>query len=261
MNKILSDKYNQVLMNLIILGSGTCVPSLKRNAPGYYLEVFDKKILTDCGNGTILQLEKAGKSYKDIDAVFITHTHPDHISGLMPFIHALSATPGFKREKDLLIVGPRGLKKFYESCISHVMKKPKSFTINAIEIEDKLDLGYLYVFSKKTVHSENSIAYRFEDREKSVVITGDCDYDEGIIELSRDVDLLIIDCSFPDAMKVPGHLTPKECGLVAKKAKAKKLILSHLYPTSYPDSEKLKECRVVFDGDVLLAEDLMEVNI
>jgi len=237
------------------------VPSLKRNAPGYYLEVFDKKILADCGNGTILQLEKAGKSYKDIDAVFITHTHPDHISGLMPFIHALLATPNFKRGKDLLIVGPRGLKKFYESCISHVMKKPKSFTIDAIEIEDKLDLGYLHVFSKKTVHSENSIAYRFEDGGKSIVITGDCDYDEGIVELSQDVDLLIIDCSFPDAMKVPGHLTPKECGLVAKKAKAKKLILSHLYPSSYPDSEKIKECRVVFDGDVLLAEDLMEVNV
>lgn len=248
-------------MNLIILGSGTCVPSLKRNAPGYYLEVFDKKILIDCGNGTVLQLEKAGKSYKDIDAVFITHTHPDHISGLMPFIHALLATPGFKREKDLLIIGPRGLKKFYESCINHVMKIPKSFTINAIEIEDKLDLGYLHVFSKKTVHSENSIAYRFEDEEKSVVITGDCDYDEEIVEFSKDVDLLIIDCSFPDAMKVPGHLTPKECGLVAKKAKVKKLILSHLYPTSYTDSERLKECKVIFDGNVLLAEDLMEVNI
>ena len=248
-------------MYLIILGSGTCVPSLKRNAPGYYLEVLDKNILIDCGSGTILQLERAGKSYKDIDAVFITHTHPDHISDLMPFIHALLATPGFKREKDLFIVGPRNFKKFYESCISRVLKKPKSFTLDVIEIEDKLNLGYLHVFSKKTVHSENSIAYRFEDGEKSIVITGDCDYDEWVVELSKDADLLIIDCSFPDAMKAPGHLTPKECGRVAKTAKVKKLILSHLYPSSYPDSERLKECKAVFDGDVLLAEDLMEVNI
>lgn len=237
------------------------MPSLKRNAPGYYLEVFDMQILIDCGSGTILQLERAGKNYKSIDAVFITHTHPDHISDLMPFIHALLATPGFKREKDLLIVGPKGSKKFYESCISSVIKRPKSFTIEVVEIEDKLGLKYLNVFSKKTAHSENSIAYRLEDGEKSLVITGDCDYDEGIVEFSKDADLLIIDCSFPDAMKVPGHLTPKECGLVAKKAKVKKLILSHLYPTSYPDAERLKECRVVFDGDVSLAEDLMEVNI
>ncbi len=248
-------------MNLIILGSGTCVPSLKRNAPGYLLKVFDRQILIDCGSGILLQLERAGKSYKDIDAVFITHPHPDHISDLMPFIHALLATPNFKREKDLLIVGPKGFKKTYKSIIRSVMKKPKFFTIEVIEIEDKLDLKYLHVFSKKTVHSENSIAYRFEDGEKSLVFTGDCDYDEGIVELSKDADLLIIDCSFPDALKVQGHLTPRECGLIAKKAKVKKLILSHLYPSPYPDSERLKECRVEFDGDVSLAEDLMEITI
>jgi len=237
------------------------VPSLNRNAPGYHLEVSGRQVLIDCGSGTMLQLERAGKSYRYIDAVFITHTHPDHISDLMPFVHALLATPGFKREKDLFIIGPPGLRRFYESCIGSVMRKPKTFTINVVEIEEKLDLGYLFVFPKKTVHSQNSIAYRFGDGEKSMVITGDCDFDEGIIELSRGADLLVIDCSFPDAMKVSGHLTPKECGLVAKKAKVKRLILSHLYPTPYPDSERLKECKVVFDGEVLLADDLMEVDI
>lgn len=248
-------------MKLIVLGSGTCVPSLKRNAPGYYLEVSDRQILVDCGSGTLLQLEKAGKSYRSIDAVFITHTHPDHVSDLMPLIHALMATPGFKREKDLLLVGPGGLKKFYGSCICAVMRKPKTFTITVVEMEDKLDLGDIYVFSKKTVHSENSIAFRFEDGGKSIVITGDCDYDEGIVQLSKDADLLVIDCSFPDAMKAPGHLTPKECGLVAKRAKVRKLLLSHLYPTPYSDSDRLEKCRAVFDGDVSLAEDLMEVTI
>jgi len=248
-------------MKLIVLGSGTCVPSLKRNAPGYHLEVCERQILIDCGSGTLLQLEKAGKSYRSIDAVFITHTHPDHISDLIPLIHALSATPDFKREKDLLLVGPRDLKKFYDSCIASVIRKPKTFIIKVVEMEDKLDLGYVYVFSKKTVHSENSIAYRFEDSEKSVVITGDCDYDEGIVELSKHADLLIIDCSFPDAMKVSGHLTPKECGLVAKRANVKRILLSHLYPTSQPDSDRLRECKAVFDGDVSLAEDLMEVTI
>ena len=72
-------------MKLIVLGSGTCVPSLKRSAPAYYLEAEGKQILIDCGGGTLLQLEKIGKSYKDIDAVFITHTHPDHIADLMQF--------------------------------------------------------------------------------------------------------------------------------------------------------------------------------
>ncbi len=249
------------VMKFIVLGSGTCVPSLKRNAPGYYLEADGFQLLIDCGSGTLLQLEKAGKSYKDIDAIFITHTHPDHVSDLMPFQHALLATPGFVRGKDLSIVGPRGVKKFYERCIASIMRKPRTFDIEVIEIMEKLDIGPLYVFSAKTVHSEDSIAYRFEYEGKSIVITGDCDFDKGIIELSRGADLLVIDCSYPDLLKAPGHLTSKECGAVAKSANVRRLILSHIYPSPYPDTERLKECRAVFDGDVLLAEDLMEITI
>ena len=248
-------------MKLVVLGSGTCVPSLKRGAPGYLLIVCDKQIVIDCGSGTLLQLEKAGKSYQSIDAVFLTHTHPDHISDLIPFIQALSATPGFTRKKELLIVGPKGLKNFYEQCICSLMGKPKTFAIELVEIEDTLDLGYLFVFSAKTLHSPNSIAYRFETGGKSLVITGDCDYDQRLIPFSHHADLLVIDCSFPNALKMPGHLTPKEAGLIAKKAEVKKLILSHIYPTIYPDDERLKECKREFDGDVRLAADFMEIVI
>ncbi len=251
-------------MKLIVLGSGTCVPSLKRNAPGYYLQAGDTEILVDCGSGILLQLERAGKSYKDIDALFITHIHPDHISDLMPLIHALLATPKFKRYKDLFLVGPKGFKSFYEKNIASIMGKPETFSIRVIEIggeskNSQMDFAPFKVLSAKTIHSEHSIAYRIEQGNKSVVITGDADYDRGIIELSKNADLLIIDCSFPDSMKATGHMSAKECGLVAKNARVKKLLLSHLYPVDTPDADRLEECKEVFDGHVSLAEDLMEL--
>jgi ribonuclease BN (tRNA processing enzyme) len=248
-------------MKLVILGSGTCVPSLKRNASGYLIEASGMKILVDCGEGTLHQLERAGRSYRDIDAVFITHPHPDHVSGLLPLIHATLATPGFTREKDLLIGGPRGIKNFYDRCISSVIRPPKSFSIEFVEMEDKFELGGILIFTARTVHTDDSIAYRFEEDRKSVVITGDCDYDQGIIALAEECNLLIADCSYPDTMKAAGHMTPRECGMVAKKARAKKLLLSHLYPVGTPDSERVAECRKVFDGDVSLAEDLMEITL
>ena len=66
-------------MKLTILGSGTCVPSLKRNAPSNYLKIGDKQILVDCGSGTLLQLEKANLTYNEIDIVCISHYHTDQI--------------------------------------------------------------------------------------------------------------------------------------------------------------------------------------
>ena len=248
-------------MKLIILGSGTCVPSLKRSAPGYYLQAEDWQALVDCGSGTLLQLERAGKSYKDIDAVFITHRHPDHFADLMPLIHALIATPKFMREKDLYIVASGGFIAYYEKAIAPIIGKPRDFSVETIEIQDKLDVGPFNVFAVNTIHSADSVAYRFEQSGKSVVFTGDTDYDHGIIEISINADLLIADCSFPDSQKTKGHLSAKECGLIAKKAGAKKLVLSHLYPADTPDTARVREAEEVFDGKVILAEDLMVIDI
>ena len=62
-------------------------------------------------------------------------------------------------------------------------------------------------------------------------------------------------------MKAKGHLSARECGMVAAKAGAKKLVLSHLYPACSPDEDRVKESREAFDGEIVLAEDLMTINI
>ncbi len=249
------------MMKLTVLGSGTCVPSLKRNAPGYLLEAGEFQTLVDCGGGTLLQLEKAGRSYRDIDAVFITHRHPDHFADLIPLVQALIATPNYKREKDLFIIAPEGFRTYYNMTVSSLLSGAALDFVRVVEIFNKLDIAPLSVFTAKTVHSQDSIAYRFEYNGKAVVFTGDADYDQGIIELSKGADLLITDCSFPDEMKVKGHLCSKECGLIAEKAGAKKLILSHIYPADSPDINRVTESGKTFGGEIILAEDLMELEI
>jgi ribonuclease BN (tRNA processing enzyme) len=248
-------------MRLTVLGSGTCVPSVERNAPGYHLEIGGTQVLVDCGSGTVRQLEQAGRSCRDISFVFISHTHPDHVADLLPLLHALVSSPGYVREMDLVIVGPSGMGYYYDHFVSPLIREPDSFKIEVREMERAVDFGDFHVASFKTVHSYNSIAYRFARGEKSIVVTGDCDFHEDIVSLSRGADLLVIDCSYPDALKVPGHLTPAECGMVANKAGVKKVILSHIYPTKYPDGVRLEEFRAVCDGEVEMAYDLMEVAV
>jgi len=248
-------------MKLIILGSGTCVPSLKRNAPGYYLEADGCRILVDCGSGTLLQLEKAGRSYRDIDAVFITHRHPDHFADLMPLVHALLATPELNREKDLYIFSPRGFMEYYEASVASVLGHPEQFSVRTVEVQDRFDFGPFNILTAKTIHSRDSIAYRFECKNKSIVFTGDADYDQGVIALAQNTDVLIADCSFPNAMKAKGHLSARECGMVAAGAKVRTLVLSHLYPADSPDADRIRESGEVFSGQIVLAEDLMTINI
>lgn len=248
-------------MQLIVLGSGTCVPSLTRNAPGYFLAAGGGRLLIDIGDTTLRQLVRAGIPYFGIDTLFITHTHPDHISGLLPFLHASTSTPGSTRTRELSIIGPPGIQEFYECCIGTIMKPPATFPLTITEMHDHLTLGSILVESIPTVHTATSIAFRFTENNRSVVFTGDCDYDENLIAFSQNADLLVIDCSFPNSMKTVGHLTPKECGLIAREANVKKVLLTHIYPSDEPDTLRVDACRAMFGGEVILARDLMELDI
>ncbi len=99
-------------MQITILGSGTGEPSRKRGFPGILLKLEGRSILIDSGSGTLMALLKEGVTYRDIDEIYYTHLHCDHVSELAPILFTMRnmAAP---REKDLLIVGPTGFNDYY----------------------------------------------------------------------------------------------------------------------------------------------------
>jgi ribonuclease BN (tRNA processing enzyme) len=110
-------------------------------------------------------------------------------------------------------------------------------------------------------HNPESIAYRITGSDgMSVVYSGDTDFSDNLVMLSKDADLLICESALPDKLKVKGHLTPSLAGEIAKRANVRKLVLTHFYPEcDLVDIEK--ECRKAYDGPLVLAEDLMTVDI
>lgn len=246
-------------MFLKILGSGTCVPSLQRHAPANYIKIGKTQLLVDCGSGTLLQLEKAGLDYKEIDIVCITHYHMDHISDLGSLLQALRWTPDFTRKKELTIIGPIGFISFFETYIKPLaVRTSPPYLLTIKEVDGTLHFADFSITSCKTLHTDSSIAYKFIQRKKSLVISGDTDYDEQLIAFAKKADVLVIECSFPNNKKITGHLVSKECGTTAQKAEVKKLILTHLYPIS--KETRLQETKKIFRNTVL-AKDLMRILI
>ncbi|MFH1133007.1 MAG: MBL fold metallo-hydrolase [Nanoarchaeota archaeon] len=243
-------------MRLITLGSGTCVPSLERSSPANFIQIGRWKILVDIGSSALHQLQKASLSYKDIDMVFITHFHHDHVAGLGPFLQAQNWTPGFDRKKKLVLLGPPGLREHYEQFLRHrgARQRPGTYRLIIREIKRQAVFSGFKVYSHNVIHRPESIAYKFVAGKKSLVISGDTDYDPGLARFARGADLLLLECSFPDGHKVKGHLTPSECGSIAKAAKAKRLVLTHLYPP-FSDSQRLRQAKRVFPV-TYLAQDL-----
>ncbi|MBF0282953.1 MAG: MBL fold metallo-hydrolase [Magnetococcales bacterium] len=249
-------------MRVTILGSGTGLFSVERNAAGYWLRAAGESILIDCGSGTLRQLLKAGGDWRTLDRLFLTHTHVDHLGDLAPLFHALHYhLPD--RVKPFTVYGPPGFGEFFARFIEPLSGMPEGFPCQAREATAEQWAGNLRILTQPTVHSKrmNSLAYRFEWGGKSVLFSGDSDYDPGLIAFAQGVDLLLLDASTLAENKFTGHMSAAECGRVAHQAGAGRLVLSHFYPIDGPDSRRLEECNRFYSGPVVLAEDFLTLEI
>ncbi|MEE8359822.1 MAG: ribonuclease Z [Candidatus Omnitrophota bacterium] len=248
--------------NLLVLGSGTGIPNVKRGAPGYLLTAKGKNILLDSGPGTLQRLIRYGVTYQDIDYILYTHFHPDHTLDLAAILFA--ARNGINpRKKDLVVIGPRGFNGFYDRLLAlyPTAINPQSYKFVVKEMEEgELDIGGLKIRTKPVAHAEGSVGFRIDiSGGSSLAYSGDTDYCENMVKLARRASLLILECSAPDEYKVAGHLTPSIAGKIASLADPKKLLLSHLYPICdrYPI---LRQCRKHFKNKVMIAKDGMNIK-
>lgn len=248
-------------MRLTILGSGTCVPYHRRGSSSYALQLPKSTILLDCGNGATWKLGKAGINYLAIDHIFITHFHPDHTSDLIPFLFATRYSYGSTREKQLHLWGPPGFITFFSALKAAYGDwiVPQGLIVNDIE-KDNLRFGDFVLKTAHTRHTENSLAYRIDSEGKSVVYSGDTDYSESLVKLAEDADILLIECSMPDELKVEGHLTPAEVRRIADESGAKRVILTHLYPVC-DERDLLALARNRIGSDLVVAEDFLEIAL
>ena len=250
-------------MEVFVLGSGVGVPNMKRTYPGLFVRTGIESILIDPGPGSIRQLLKLGFNYNDLDSIIFTHFHPDHCLDFISFLFACKY-PLLPRTKSLSVVGALGLKSFYKGILGVFGDAiiPEKYELHLEEAEegtirgDKTELTV-----KPVVHSSNSIGIRYRDPYgKTVCYSGDTDYCDNIIELARKADLVILECSFPDGGKVKGHLTPSYAGRIARKANAKRVVLTHLYPVC-DGYDILAQCKKEFSGEIQIASDLMRIEV
>lgn len=251
------------MTTLILLGSGTGVPSLRRASPGVMILTKDLYILIDSGPGLLRKMLEVGLTYGDPDLILYTHLHPDHTADLIPILFACKYGD-LPRKKNLYLMGGPGFKNFFNGLetLYGPWIKPQTYKLSIDEIsQDEITFRNIKITSKSVAHLPGSLGYRIEfENARSVVISGDTDYCENIVQLAMNTDLLILECSFPDGKKVEGHLTPSWAARIAKESNCKKLLLTHFYPPC-DHEDILSQCRRIYHGPLLLGEDLMKIEL
>lgn len=251
----------------VILGSGTIVPSLDRSACSVLLKMGSTRLVLDTGPGTIRRLLQADTTIFDVSHICYSHFHPDHVGELIPFLFATKYPDASLQKHPLTLLGGKGFINFYNGlkAVFGNWMIPESDWLQLIELSDNFQTGHQFENFKLQVasmrHRSESLAYRIELPDgRSVVYSGDSDYCENLITLSRQTDLLICECSMPEDMKISGHLTPKLAATIADKAQAKRLILTHLYPQC-ERVDLVAQASQAYGGPIIVAKDLMTIEI
>jgi ribonuclease BN (tRNA processing enzyme) len=279
-------------MRLILLGTGGGPrPRKASSAPAQVIIVNDTAYVVDCGDGVARQLVFAGVALPRLRHIFLTHHHSDHNADYGNLI-LLAWAAGLRTRVDAW--GPPPLEKMTKQF----------FAMNAYDIatriadegrEPLVPLVHVHELSKDgpVMQDENvkvtaalvhhppvvpAFGYRFDARDRSIVISGDTTPSDNLIKLAQGADVLV-----HDALYVPGidrlvagvpnatslkqsimshHTTAEDAGRVAQAAGVKTLVLSHLVPAEDPavtDQMWIDAARVHFRGPIIVGKDLLEI--
>ena len=167
---------------------------------------IDGSILVDCGEGTPKSYKKNGIYFLDIDHIFITHYHSDHVAGICMFLAQEIGYAKPETMKRLTVYGPKGLLNCLNALKDYVViggefARSVNLTdyINVVEIDnlDKIiNAGKYKVKPFEVHHIEGALclAYVFYDNDVRVGFSGDCTYDDKLLEFIQNVDSAFLEC-------------------------------------------------------------------
>ena len=254
-------------MRLTTVGTGTASPSPMRVNAGHLIEAGDVRLLLDCGSGVAHRMASLGLDWLGITHIGLTHFHLDHILDLPTLFYAWRFGILPPREEPVVVIGPPGTAALLDRFDDLIGGAPKlqtlGFSVTVHEIVDRtpFDIGSgLSIETLKVPHTAESVAYSVSRGGRRIVYTGDTGPDEGLARWAAGSDILLAECSLPESLAIPTHLTPERCGALAAAAKPERLVLTHFFPPA----EEAPVTEIVarqFDGSCVLASDGWSIEL
>ncbi|WP_163652282.1 MBL fold metallo-hydrolase [Listeria sp. PSOL-1] len=236
-------------MQLTIFGHWGGYPVKNEGTSSYLLEEDGFKLLVDVGASAVSIMENVINP-NDLDAVIISHYHPDHVADVGILQHVRLLSDQVNRPPVLPIYAHREDERGYSYLDMKDVTKAYEY-----QVDDTLTIGPFKVTFLKTIHPVPCYAMRFEARGKAFVYTADSAFFEALIPFAKEADLLAADTNFYKDMagKSKVHMASIEVGEVAEKADVKELMLTHLPQVG--DLNTLKEeASTVYSGPITIAK-------
>ena len=254
-------------MKLTILGSGTSVPHPERASPAHWLETPSGTILLDTSADAPHRMAQEALDWTNLDAIWISHFHLDHMGGLAPLLFGMKWAPQTQsRTKPLRIFGHEGLRDIVETVSESnsygLLEQP--FPVEIVEVTANANFEIvpgITATTLKTPHTKESLALGLKDDDsKLFVYTSDTGFSEDLGPFAKHSALLLMECSFRRNKPVQKHLELADAMRLAHECAPEKLVLTHLYP-EWDNVDLATEARPLWSGETIEAKDGLQLEI
>lgn len=247
-------------MKLTILGSGDAFGSGGRLQTSFHLAIDDWNCLIDCGATTLMGMSRLGLDPNGVSAIFISHLHGDHFSGLVWWM--LHARHVAKRRAPLTIVGPRGIKDRYKAATEALFpgssERGLPFALEFLEHDEAkpAEVGPVRVAVAPVKHPSGAPSYalRLTAAERIISYSGDTQWVDGLIDIARDADVYISECYSFDKT-IPHHMNWLDISGRLDAISARKVVLTHM------GDDMLRRAEDVAGGRVIVAKDGLVLEV
>jgi ribonuclease BN (tRNA processing enzyme) len=244
-------------MELIVLGAYGTWPKPDGATSGYLLRHDGFTLWLDLGTGTMANLQRHVDLF-DVNALVISHSHPDHLVDLFPYFYARHFSPERPTGTPLYcppVVLDRARALIGEDTWSAVAE---SFALSEIQPGEGFEAGPFRVRTAQMAHPVPTIGVRVETDGASLAYTADTGPTEELGLMARDADVLLSEASWQEdgGQRQPIHLTGRQAGEAARDAGVDALILTHIWPT-LDRARSEAEAAAAFGGEIVLAEEGM----
>lgn len=273
-------------IKVTLLGTGAPPAVMNRFGPSILVEAGAQKFLFDTGRGALQRLNQAKIRWRDINGVFFTHLHSDHVVGFPDLWLTGWLVPG--RDVPLRVWGPRGTK----NMMSHLEQaydfdirirlyddrpSPDGIVILAEDIAEGVvyDKGGVKITAFEVDHApvKPAFGFRIDHAGRSVVLSGDTRVSENLIRYSQGVDLLIHEVAAPATFQRAGvaperaksviahHVTPEQAGEIFSRTNPKLAVYSHIVQPSATEQDLIPPTQKTYAGPLEMGEDLMVIEV
>jgi ribonuclease BN (tRNA processing enzyme) len=252
-----------------VLGTSAAFAGKNEACSSYLVSWRDERCLLDAGPGSFSVLQNF-IPYRDLSGVILSHLHADHVSDILSIRYAVyTARKEGRIKMPLPLFMPRRPKRTF-GYIRGALKK--DFRVTPIDGRLELDLEGLRVSFLRTDHPIETYAVRFTAPEfskdagegtRSIVYTADTALFPGLVRFCANVRYLVAEATLQNRdrdLESLGHMTAERAGELARSARARTLVLTHIWP-EYDSAVSAREAARAFDGPVLLAERGMRLSV